>query len=216
MKHEVSRDEWVRASLRGLPSGTRVLDAGAGEQPYRDACAHLDYVSQDFGAYHGEGEAGLHLAGFDATGVDIVCDIDSIPEPDGSFGAVLCTEVLEHVPDAVSALRELARLLEPGGELIITAPFASLTHFAPYHHASGFNRYFYEHHLPELGCDIVELKPNGDFFSVLAVELSRASTLTRLGTAERLAQRLLVRDLMGRTGHSDLLCHGWFVRARKR
>ncbi len=50
-KNETTRDAWVRQQLRALPAGWRILDAGGGEQPYRDACAHLDYVAQDFGSY---------------------------------------------------------------------------------------------------------------------------------------------------------------------
>jgi len=64
--------------------------------------------------------------------VDVISDITSIPLPDASFDACLCTEVLEHLPHPIEALRELARLLRPGGRLILTAPFCSLTHFSPH------------------------------------------------------------------------------------
>lgn len=213
--HDGAREAWVRTALSAVPGGSRLLDAGAGEQPYRDACAHLAYVSQDFAAYDGTGPTGLHVEAFDATGVDIVCDIAAIPEPDGSFDAVLCTEVLEHVPDPLAALDEMARLVRPGGVLLVTAPFISLTHFAPYHYATGFSRYWYEHHLPARGFDIEEVTPNGDFFSVLGQEVRRLADLTALGKAQAAARMVLLRTLGRLSGHSDLLCQGWFVRARK-
>ena len=65
------------------------------------------------------------MGSWDQTGLDIVGDITSIPEPDASFDAILCVEVLEHVPDPLAALRELGRLLKPNGQLILTAPFCS-------------------------------------------------------------------------------------------
>lgn len=167
------RDAWVEKTLQALPAGWRLLDAGAGECQYKKHCAHLRYVAQDVGIYDGTGETGLQTGTWDFSQLDIVCDIVSIPEPDGSFDAVLCTEVLEHLPDPVRALDEMARLLRPGGMMIITAPFWSMTHFAPYHYATGFNRYFYEHHFERLGIDLVELTPNGNFFECVAQETRR-------------------------------------------
>lgn len=129
------RQAWLETTLKGLPSGTRLLDAGAGELRNKQYCMHLDYVSQDFCQYQG-GMAvkdGLEDAGWDTSRIDLVCDITSIPEPDASFDAILCTEVLEHVHDPLKALDEFARLLKPNGKLILTVPFASLVHMAPYH-----------------------------------------------------------------------------------
>jgi len=161
------RAEWVSAKLKQISTGLRILDAGAGELRFKEKCAHLDYVSQDFGQYEGIGDGkGLQQGVWDTRNIDIVCDIVSIPEKDASFDAILCTEVLEHVPDPTAALDEFSRLLKPGGKLILTAPFASLVHFAPYHYCSGFSRYWYEHHLEKRGFRIDELTPNGDWFSL--------------------------------------------------
>ena len=53
-------------------------------------------------------------------------DIEGMPFADGAFGTVLCTEVLEHVPDASQALSEIKRVLSPGGVLIGSVPARSL------------------------------------------------------------------------------------------
>jgi SAM-dependent methyltransferase len=172
-----TRDAWVAKVLAELPAGARLLDAGAGECQFKKYCGHLQYVSQDNAIYAGQGDVGLQMGKWDTSQIDIVCDIVSIPEPDGAFDAILCTEVLEHLPDPGRALKELCRILKDGGTLIITAPFWSLTHFAPYHYATGFNRYFYEHHLGELGFDIVELTPNGNFFECIGQEVRRISDM---------------------------------------
>ncbi|MDQ3110738.1 MAG: class I SAM-dependent methyltransferase [Bacteroidota bacterium] len=174
MHNEDNRRNWVKRQLEKLPANARLLDAGAGEQQYKPFCAHLKYVSQDFAAYKPENmDSGLQMASWDYGKLDIISDITSIPQADGSFDAILCTEVFEHIPDAVAAIKEISRLLKKGGILILTAPFTSMTHFAPYHFATGFNRFFYEHHLPEAGLKINELSFNGNYFDVIAQELQR-------------------------------------------
>jgi ubiquinone/menaquinone biosynthesis C-methylase UbiE len=224
--NEAARRAWVREALANVPPGARLLDAGAGEGQYRPFCTHLRYVSQDFAQYEPEGSAeGLQVDGWSYMPLDIVSDITAIPEPDGSFDAVLCAEVLEHVPDPPAALRELTRLLRSGGTLILTAPFASATHFAPYHFSTGFSRYWYEHHLTRLGFTIDELSPNGDFFEYVAQELWRVPLMTERYAGGRLPLwakpplYLALRTLellapRGRRSH-EFLCHGWHVRATR-
>ena len=131
------RNRWLAETLAAIPPQLRILDAGAGELRNKKLCAHLNYVSQDFCQYEGKGDAqGLQTGAWDTSKIDLVCDIVNIPEPDASFDVVLCSEVFEHLPDALKALDEFGRLLRPGGKLILTVPFASLVHFAPYHYAS--------------------------------------------------------------------------------
>ena len=133
-KNLTDRQLWVKNTLAKVSKGSRILDAGAGECQYKKYCTHLNYVSQDFNEYKGDGNgAGMQTGIWDTTSIDIVSDIISIPEPDQSFDAIFCTEVFEHIPDPILAIKEFHRLLKPGGKLIITAPFNSLTHFAPYH-----------------------------------------------------------------------------------
>jgi hypothetical protein len=84
------------------------------------------------------------------------------------------------------SLEELGRLLGQGGHLVLTAPFLSMTHMAPYHYCTGFNRYFYLNTLPGLGLDIVELTPNGNFFEFVAQELRRVRSMSLRCSAPQL------------------------------
>jgi SAM-dependent methyltransferase len=178
--NEFVRQQWLAKTLTSIPAGLRLLDAGAGELQNKKLCEHLIYVSQDVCEYEGNGDnKGLHTGVWDTSKIDIVCDIVNIPEPDASFDIVLCSEVFEHLPDALKAMDEFSRLLKPAGQLILTAPFASFVHFAPYHYATGFSRYWYEYHLPMRGLEIKEMSPNGDWFSYVKQELLRLPSMAR-------------------------------------
>ena len=49
-------------------------------------------------------------------------DITNLPFADGAFDLVICSEVLEHIPEHHSALTELVRVLKPGGNLVVSVP----------------------------------------------------------------------------------------------
>jgi SAM-dependent methyltransferase len=76
-------------------------------------------------------------------GLDVVGYAGALPFRNGSFHTVLCTSVLEHVDNAEEAVREIVRILRPGGRLLVTVPFLYPTHEAPYdywratHHGLG-------------------------------------------------------------------------------
>jgi SAM-dependent methyltransferase len=227
LSNDEMRSRWVAAALSRIPSGSRILDAGAGEQRNRQWCKHLRYVSQDFGQYEGTGDGrGIQTGNWNTSQIDINSDITAIPEPDGSFDALVCTEVLEHVPDPLGAVQEFSRLLRPGGMLILTAPFCSLTHFAPYHFTSGFNRYWYERHLAAQGFEVVEISSNGNWFHYVAQELWRLPYMGktyswRIGGWLALLSALPVLGMLtvlgGKLdrGSEELLSYGWLVIARR-
>lgn len=224
--NEAHRSEWLRRRLAQVPKGSRILDAGAGQLRNKALCAHLKYVSQDFNQYEGKGDgAALQTGTWDTSAIDIVSDITAIPEADESFDAVLCSEVLEHVPDPAAAVAELARLLKRDGCLILTAPMCSLTHFAPFHYSSGFNRYWYEHHLPRLGFHVEEISANGDFIEYLAQEIRRVPWFSshyigrKLGLFDKVLWFLALLRLNAFRNaarpSSDLVCFGFNVVARR-
>jgi 2-polyprenyl-3-methyl-5-hydroxy-6-metoxy-1,4-benzoquinol methylase len=92
--------DWLRAQdVRGL----RVLDVGAGDRPYRELFP--DAVALDM---PGNPHADLHGS------------VDAIPAEDASFDVVVCLQVLEHVPDPAAAVRELRRVVRPGGRVLLS------------------------------------------------------------------------------------------------
>lgn len=100
--------------------GSQVGDVGCGEQPLRDLVREL-----------GGNYTGIDIHQNAAGTVDVLADITSIPLPEKSFDLLVCSEVLEHVPDTRAAFRELARLCKTGGVIILTTPFAFPLHEEP-------------------------------------------------------------------------------------
>jgi SAM-dependent methyltransferase len=123
------------ARLAGHASG-RLLDVGVGERPY--AALFGPRVSRYVGLEYPPAAENLSP---DITGarsanlkgaVDVWGDGGALPFRDASFDTVLCTELLEHVPDPDRCLAEIARALRPGGALLMTVPFISALHALPY------------------------------------------------------------------------------------
>jgi len=63
--------------------------------------------------------------------VDLVGDARFLPIADGSVDVVLCTQVLEHIPEPVPVLEEIFRVLRPGGTLILSVPAIFPQHGSP-------------------------------------------------------------------------------------
>ncbi len=90
-------------------------------------------------------DAQLRHGGYAA--IDYVCDITQIPVEPATFDVVLCTEVLEHHPEPINVVAELARVLKPGGVLLLTAPLGSGIHQEPYHFYGGYTPFWYRRFL---------------------------------------------------------------------
>ncbi|HXG95307.1 MAG TPA: class I SAM-dependent methyltransferase [Blastocatellia bacterium] len=76
-------------------------------------------------------------------------DVEAIPFADASFDFVLCIEVLRYLPDAAACVREMARVLRPGGVALVTA--------APVFNLNGYSVINRVANLVKLG-DLVRLK----------------------------------------------------------
>lgn len=222
LDNQVARDEWVIKRLAELTPGSRILDAGCGSQRYREHCAHLEYRGQDFGEYTTDaktmmgGDGAPNPTAYPYGVLDYVSDIWDIPAESGTFDAVLCTEVLEHVPYPIASIRELSRLLKPGGILILTVPSNCLRHMDPYFFTSGFSDRWLERMLPEVGFESPTIEPLGDYYSWMKVEVARTAGVHSWGARVLLIPALLYFSAKKATPSStDALTMGYLVTARK-
>jgi ubiquinone/menaquinone biosynthesis C-methylase UbiE len=225
-ENKTYREIWLESTLKKIPNNSRILDAGAGQLQYKKFCSHLYYVSQDFGKYEGKGDqVGLQTTTWDQSRLDIVCDIVNIPEPDESFDAIMCIEVLEHLPNPIAALKELTRLLKPGGQLIVTAPFCSLTHFSPFFYQTGYSENFYRYWYEKFGLRIIDIQKNGNFFEYLAQETRRINSMSNKYSTYKMEsidkqiinRMLALLEKLSRQdqGSNEMLCFGLHVLAVK-
>jgi len=223
---EANRTKWVSEQLSKIPAGQTILDAGAGQFRYKKYCEHLKYVSQDFGQYDGAGDGkGLQVGEWNQNGLDIISDIASIPVAGGSYDAVMCIEVLEHIPHPKEALAELYRVLKPKGKLILTVPFATVVHYSPYYFYSGFSKYFCNKILNDIGFKEISIIPNGNFYENLAQELRRLPILSQKYdnipiSHEDMKSLTAVLTKLQALSNADtktheLCCHGYLITAIK-
>ena len=142
----------------------RLVDIGCGTKPWlRTFAPHVD---EHIGADHAETLHGL-------ASVDVVCDAYHVPFEDATVDTILLTEVLEHLERPGQALVECARLLRPGGHLIVTTPFSWPLHEEP----RDFFRYSPHglRHLSEAaGLEVVELHPLSGSWTTIALHFSYA------------------------------------------
>lgn len=174
------RNYWVTSTLRNKKSTSdkpTLLDVGAGLSPYKDFAIDLgfQYSSHDFGGYKPEESnqiQGLHSPSWTYPKHDYKCDILDIPDSvHADF--VLCTEVLEHVPDPIRVFDKLSRVVNHDGFLIFTVPFSSLMHQAPYWFQSGLSPFWFEYWAKEFRIEIIELTVYGDYIDQMSQEMGR-------------------------------------------
>jgi SAM-dependent methyltransferase len=96
-------------------AGAHVLDAGCGTG---ETLAGLDHLERDGVDIIPDYRDAVTANGLFAE----VGDLEALPYLPSAFEAVVCTDVLEHVLDLNAAVRELLRVLRPGGVLIIRVP----------------------------------------------------------------------------------------------
>ncbi len=164
-----------------MADGALLLDAGAGDCKYKKYFSHTRYESTDFGDIFDKSARGMHT---------FVCNLAAIPGPDRIYDAILCTQVLEHIPEPKAVLMELHRILKPSGQLFLTVPQGYGVHGAPYNFFN-FTNFGIEYLLKQVGFEVEFIRPRGGIFWLLAKMvhllpsyLARQSILTA-GTSTR-------------------------------
>lgn len=144
---------------RQLTSSRRpiVLDLGCGQKPYADLFEGCFYL-------------GMNYSTSDAI-PDVVADATNIPVATGVADIVFCTQVIEHVSDPQTMVRECFRVLKPGGFLILTGPFYWPLHEEPYDF-HRFTKYGFANLLANAGFTQWEIRPDGGDFAQVFLSMN--------------------------------------------
>lgn len=100
----------------------RVLDVGCGHKPYEHLFRSTEYVGLEIDTPDNRARKRA----------DVYYDGTTFPFESASFDSLVCNQVLEHVFEPDRFLREMARVLKPGGNLLLTVPFAWDEHEQPW------------------------------------------------------------------------------------
>ncbi len=109
----------------------RILDIGCGSGRHADGALRFTDVrvfgaDLNFSDLQAAKERLAYLETFDEYGGGTwavsAADITALPYANGCFDHVICSEVMEHVPNHEAAAAELNRVLKPGGNLVISVP----------------------------------------------------------------------------------------------
>jgi len=140
----------------------RVLDIGAGEAPWQHLLRHADYVGVDVAEASDYGmRQKPDIRYYDGV---------TLPFDAATFDYVLCTEVLEHVPDPAHFLADLSRVLRTGGTLVLTVPWSARLHHTP-HDYTRFTRFGLDRLIRSAAFSEIEIEERGNDVAVIANKL---------------------------------------------
>lgn len=172
-----------------IKKGMMVADVGCGEQPMRGSIEKLG------GKY-----IGIDVSQNVQKSVSVIASVDNIPLREKSIEYVLCTEVLEHVPDCGSAFKEIARVLKPGGVLVASVPFCYPLHEEPFDFVR-ITRHSINYFAEINGLEILETEISGNEFEVMATVWdnfwSRMVIRNYIYKAVKVSMRLVMNVAMG-------------------
>jgi len=127
---EYSPGDTLNAFLESVPEGSTIVEFGSGARRIRPDVLNIDL--------------------FPNANVDLVADIASTPLPSDSVDAVILDSVIEHIPDPQAVVKEVLRVLRPGGRLLCINPFLFPYHGYPAHYCN-FTKDGIEHLLRDFG-----------------------------------------------------------------
>jgi SAM-dependent methyltransferase len=123
---------YYRDVTRHFAPDAKLLDVGCG----------TGWLAEHFSAYTGIDGAPEAVAAATERGRNVIAgDVaQPLPFPDGAFDAVVLKDLLEHVPDPVAVVREVRRVLKPGGRVFASSPDAQRWVWDDYTHRRPFTR----------------------------------------------------------------------------
>lgn len=95
---------------------------------------------------------------------DYVCDARCMPFQDDYADILICSEMLEHVEEPVEVLREMYRVLKPGGKIFVCVPFSMHIHGLP-HDYGRYTEMWWRVQAEKIGFSEMELAKQGGYYA---------------------------------------------------
>ena len=116
----------------------------------------------------------IYVDGGDYDGVNLVCDFSkSLPMKQNSIDGMLCSNVIEHLPEPQVCFDEMHRVIKPGGEALILVPFVIKLHQEPYDF-HRYTKYALKFYAQKAGFSIIEVREVGGISNILGTILNCA------------------------------------------
>tara|TARA_B100001057_G_scaffold84687_1_gene80518 strand:+ start:205 stop:912 length:708 start_codon:yes stop_codon:yes gene_type:complete len=163
--------DFIKLKSKNIPQSSLVLDIGSGTKPFEHLFKNHNYHSHDFDGYKNYKNSSQQKYTYN-------CDILDIPE-EIKYDILICTEVVEHLPDIKSTFKKLKKLLKPSGDLLLTFPFASMYHQEPYFFTSGYSTYLIENLCKEFEMDVIEYQQSGTYITSVQLDFLRINYFFR-------------------------------------
>lgn len=189
----------------------RLLDLGCGQVPL-------------YGAYRDLTQEVVCVDWADGPHIDRCCNLaEPLQYADASFDTVILSDVLEHVPDPDLVWREMARVLAPGGRVIMNVPFFYWLHAHP-HDYYRYTNFALERFVRISGLALVTLQPLGGVLEVIADLWAKLLAKIPIAGAPLAIALQAVVSAFGRTGPGARIAEisarhfplGYFVVAERR
>jgi len=158
----VHLQNFLLEAAQTLGADDLVMDAGSGEGYYKPLFKNTNYYSTDFVQVEKQyGE------------VNFVGKLENIPVKQGTFDAVLLTQVLEHIPNPSLVLDEIYRVLKPEGKVWLSAPLFFPEHEVPYDYYR-YTQYGLRYIVEMVGFEVIDLHPLEGYGATFSYQLKYA------------------------------------------
>lgn len=197
---------WYGTVLPAHATG-RLLDLGCGKVPL-------------FEAYRQTTESVTCVDWRDGPHIDQACDLTApLPLPSASFDTIILSDVLEHLPEPALLWAEMARLLTPGGKVLLNVPFFYQIHEEP-HDYYRYTRFALARFAETNGFQIVSLEVVGGGVEVLSDLIGKLLKFCRMPPLSALSQIVAIaysrtsiaRSLAVKTGERIPLGYGMIAK----
>lgn len=201
--------KFLESQLLSLKSGTSILNVGSGGE-----------IAYKINKVLSQNNISVKITSLDISedrNPDIVGDVCDMSFPDNNFDSVFLMEVLEHVHDPNKAIREIYRVLKPGGTLVFSVPFIFPIHDRP-HDYFRYTKYGLELLLRDY--ERLYIFERNSFSEAIAVLVSRLiiqeSFRNRIfGTFFMLSGALALSPLLNFFVETDIITTGYVGNASK-